>query len=52
MTKHDKKLLIKLICQEQTKMLLHNSESYESKDYKTLEKLKVQIKDEKTVCPE
>ena len=46
MTKHDKKVLIRLICQEQTKMLLHDATSYESKTYRSLERLKVQIKDD------
>ena len=42
MTKNDKKLLIELICEKQTKMI---ATKYSSEKYKHLEKLKVLIKD-------
>lgn len=45
MTKEDKKLLIELICNEQTKMIVNDHTKYESNRYKHLEELKVKIKD-------
>ncbi len=41
----DKKLLIELICNEQTQIITRNPEKYESNKYKYLEALKVKIKD-------
>lgn len=43
--KNEKKLLIELICNEQTHMIVKNHTKYESEKYKHLEKLKVKIKD-------
>ena len=45
MTKNDKKLLIELICEKQTKMIAKDHTKYSSEKYKHLEKLKVLIKD-------
>ena len=45
MTKEDKKLLIELICSEQTKVIVKDHTKYESDRYKHLEELKVRIKD-------
>lgn len=45
MIKEDKKLLIELICNEQTKMIVKDHMKYESDRYKHLEELKVKIKD-------
>ena len=43
--KEEKKLLIELICNEQTHMILKDHTKYESDKYKSLEELKVKIKD-------
>ena len=43
--KDEKKILIELICNEQTRMIIKNNSKYESPRYKNLEKLKVKIKD-------
>ena len=43
--KAEKKLLIELICNEQTHMIVKDHTKYESEKYKKLEKLKVKIKD-------
>ena len=43
--KEEKKLLIELICNEQTHMIVKNHTKYESEKYKKLEELKVKIKD-------
>lgn len=43
--KEDKKILIELICTEQTKMIVKDHTKYESERYKKLEELKVLIKD-------
>ena len=43
--KEERKLLIELICNEQTHMIVKDHTKYESDDYKKLEKLKVKIKD-------
>lgn len=45
LNKEEKKLLIEMICNEQTNMIVENSSQYESEKYKTLEELKVKIKD-------
>lgn len=44
-TKDEKKLLIELICNEQTHMIIKDHNKYESEKYKKLEELKVKIKD-------
>lgn len=43
--KNEKKLLIELICNEQTHMIVKDHTKYESEKYKDLEALKVKIKD-------
>ena len=43
--KTEKKLLIELICNEQTHMIIKDNTRYESDKYKKLEELKVKIKD-------
>lgn len=45
MNKEEKKMLIELICNEQTRMIVKDHTKYESSRYKQLEKLKVTIKD-------
>lgn len=45
MTKEDRKLLIELICSEQTKMIVKDHTKYGSDRYKHLEELKIKIKD-------
>lgn len=45
MTKEDKKLLIELICNEQTHIIIKDHDRYKSDKYKHLEALKVKIKD-------
>lgn len=45
LSKNEKKLLIELICNEQTHMIIKDHSKYESTKYKNLEKLKVKIKD-------
>ena len=45
LNKEEKKLLIELICNEQTHMIIEDHTKYESDKYKKLEKLKVKIKD-------
>ena len=44
-TKEEKKILIELICNEQTHMIIKDHTKYESEKYKRLEELKVKIKD-------
>ena len=44
-SKHEREILIGLICNEQTNMIVKNHTSYESDLYKMLEALKVKIKD-------
>ena len=44
-TKEERKLLIELICNEQTHMIIKDHIKYESDKYKKLEELKVKIKD-------
>ena len=43
--KEEKKLLIELICNEQTHMIIKDNKKYESEKYRKLEELKVKIKD-------
>ena len=43
--KEEKKMLIELICNEQTHMIIKDHTKYESVKYKKLEELKVKIKD-------
>ncbi len=45
LSKDDKKLIIELICNEQTHMIVKDHTKYESEKYKKLEQLKVKIKD-------
>lgn len=45
MNKEEKKILIALICNEQTNMIVKDHNKYKSSKYKDLEKLKVKIKD-------
>lgn len=45
MTKEDKKILIELICNEQTHIIIKDHTRYESDKYKRLEELKIRIKD-------
>ena len=44
-SKDEKKLLIELICDKQTKMIVKDFRKYDSDKYKNLEALKVKIKD-------
>lgn len=44
-SKEEKKILIELICNEQTHMIIKDHTKYESEKYKKLEELKVKIKD-------
>lgn len=41
----DKRLIIELICNEQTHMIMKHPESYDSDKYRHLEELKVKIKE-------
>ena len=43
--KNEKKVIIELICNEQTRMIIKDHTKYESEKYKKLEELKVKIKD-------
>ena len=45
LNKEEKKMLIELICNEQTHMIVKDHTKYDSQKYKKLEKLKVKIKD-------
>ena len=45
LSKDDKKIMIELICNEQTHMIVKDHTKYESEKYKKLEELKVKIKD-------
>lgn len=45
LTSEDRKLLIELICNEQTNMIVKDHTKYDSEKYKKLEELKVKIKD-------
>ena len=44
-SKEEKKLLIELICNEQTHMIVKDHTKYDSDKYRKLEELKVKIKD-------
>lgn len=44
-TKWQKRILLELIGSEQIHMIINNPNSYENKKYKTLEELKIRIKD-------
>lgn len=43
--KDEKKILIELICNEQTNMIIDDHQQYEADRYKLLETLKIKIKD-------
>ena len=43
--KEDKKMIIELICNEQTHMIVKDHTKYDSDKYKKLEELKIKIKD-------
>lgn len=45
MTENEKKLLVELICNEQTHMIIKDHTMYDSDKYKELEALKIKIKD-------
>ena len=45
LNKEEKKMLIELICNEQTHMIIKDNTKYDSDKYKKLEELKVKIKD-------
>ena len=45
LNKEEKKVLIELICNEQTHMIIKDHTKYDSDKYKRLEALKVKIKD-------
>ena len=45
LNKEEKKMLIELICNEQTQMIVKDHTKYDSQKYKKLEELKVKIKD-------
>lgn len=45
LSKEEKKMLIELICNEQTHMIIKDHTKYDSNKYKSLEALKVKIKD-------
>lgn len=45
LTKDEKKMIIELICNEQTHMIIKDHTKYDSDKYKKLEELKVKIKD-------
>ena len=45
MTENEKKILVELICNEQTHMIVKDHTSYDSDKYKELEALKIKIKD-------
>ena len=45
MNKEEKKVLIELICNEQTHMIIKDHTKYKSEKYRKLEELKVKIKD-------
>ena len=45
LNKEEKKMLIGLICNEQTHMIVKDHTKYDSDKYKKLEELKIKIKD-------
>ena len=50
LNKEEKKVLIELICNEQTHMIIKDHTKYDSQKYKKLEELKVKIKDLWNAC--
>ena len=44
-SKSEKKILIELICNEQTRMIIEDHTQYDSDRYRDLETLKIRIKD-------
>ena len=50
LNKEEKKMLIELICNEQTHMIVKDHTKYDSDKYKRLEELKVKIKDLWNAC--
>lgn len=45
MTENEKRLLVELICNEQTYMIVNDHTRYDTDKYKELEALKIKIKD-------
>ena len=45
LNKEEKKMIIELICNEQTHMIIKDQTKYDSDKYKKLEVLKIKIKD-------
>lgn len=45
MTENEKKLIVELICNEQTHMIIKDHTRYDTDKYKELEALKIKIKD-------
>ena len=45
LNKEEKKMIIELICNEQTHMIIKDHKKYDSDKYKKLEELKVKVKD-------
>lgn len=45
LSKEDKKMLLELICNEQIHMIVKDNNKYISDEYRTLEELKIKIKD-------
>ena len=45
LNKNDRKEIIRLICNEQTHMIVKDHTKYESDKYRKLEELKIKIKD-------
>lgn len=45
LNKEEKRLLLELICNEQTRMIIKDNTKYKSEKYKELEKLKIKVKD-------
>lgn len=44
LTNEERRIIIELICDKQTKMIVENCMKYESSEYKELENLKITIK--------
>lgn len=45
LSEHERKVIIELICNEQTHMIIKDHTKYDSDKYKDLEALKIKIKD-------
>ena len=45
-TEKEREMLIKLICNEQIYMIIKHPERYDTDEYKTLEELKIKVKDD------